>query len=129
MSQICLDYVPEEQGFTLTSCGHTFCRDCMVEYVCAEVNSGQIHLMCSWAAGEDPNAAQDGDIETGVGGTCGRPLADADVLELAPPDVATKVARFRINADPLVRQCPFCDASQKGNPRHPAMSCTRCVEA
>ena len=115
--------MPEEQGFKLTACGHSFCRECMVEYVCAEVNAGHVHLMCSWAPGEEPGAASD--VEAGGGGTCGRALADADVMELAPPDVAAKVARFRMNADPLVRQCPFCDASQRGDPRHPAMTCGR----
>lgn len=43
--QICLENQPAEQGFVLSACKHTFCRNCLQGYVTSKITDGKVSAM------------------------------------------------------------------------------------
>eukprot|EP00903_Cladosiphon_okamuranus_P015207 g14055.t1 len=58
--QICLDDQPAEAGFTLSACGHTFCRACLKAYVTSKVTDAQVYPTCFHVT-ERLHTVEDGD--------------------------------------------------------------------
>eukprot|EP00439_Symbiodinium_sp_Y106_P000575 s6639_g1.t1 len=124
--QICLNNCPSTDGFPLSACGHTFCRDCIKGYVELKVQEAAVRsLLCPFlpsalGGGEPPSA--------GLDSGCAREVADADVEALGGEALLEKLRRFRaMRQDETYRECPQCATQVPGgSARTPSMTCSQC---
>lgn len=124
--QICLNNCPSTDGFPLSTCGHTFCRDCIKGYVELKVQEAAVRsLLCPFlpsasGGGEPPSA--------GLDSGCAREVADADVEALGGEALLEKLRRFRaMRQDETYRECPQCATQVPGgSARNPSMMCSQC---
>eukprot|EP00906_Rhabdomonas_costata_P038583 RCo054487 len=109
---ICQSNERLEDAVTLPQCAHRFCRECLTQYVASGVTEGSTVLVCP---------------HVGETGACGRLLTDAEIEQFLDADLAQRFARLRnMRGDPTMRDCPFCQLPQKGQPEAPKMTCPRC---
>ncbi|DBA01049.1 TPA: hypothetical protein N0F65_002659 [Lagenidium giganteum] len=112
---ICFEHVPQAQGFHLSSCGHCFCRPCLVMYLENKINDGQVLPACFY---ED----DDGD-------TCGAEVALEDIHAVVSADSWAKYNRFKLQRQHHdARQCPSCGHAEvyPDGDVNPACECPVC---
>eukprot|EP00051_Salpingoeca_urceolata_P011674 m.144998 g.144998 ORF g.144998 m.144998 type:complete len:611 (-) comp17211_c0_seq1:56-1888(-) len=112
--QICLDFVPVSEGYTLQGCEHVFCRPCISQFAAIKIREAQVYMVC-------PH------IDDGDEPDCQQEIQPADIEALIDEETMLKYCKFKLNKDnPCARQCPKCDMSIIGNPKRPAMTCPSC---
>eukprot|EP01083_Nonionella_stella_P280472 954142_1 len=113
---ICFTKYPVEEGFTLTTCQHQFCTDCLKQFMTNKINHAVVNLTCF-----HPLQSEDT--------PCGAVITEHDIHQLSDPQTWNKYQNFRSNLEnTLSRQCPYCDHTQIGDPLQPIMNCknTQC---
>lgn len=86
--QICFDNVPVSDGYTLTACGHRFCRACLAQYIRIAVLERKTDLCCHYAA-------DDGAASPGADSVCKAAFAEADIFALCDEEAAHKYRLFQ----------------------------------
>eukprot|EP00611_Tribonema_gayanum_P009514 TRINITY_DN19317_c0_g1_i1.p1 TRINITY_DN19317_c0_g1~~TRINITY_DN19317_c0_g1_i1.p1 ORF type:complete len:415 (+),score=98.74 TRINITY_DN19317_c0_g1_i1:328-1572(+) len=143
--QICFEYARRgDAAFTLSACGHTFCRACVREYISKKVVDGQTYPICFLVTSSD-GPAQGGRGGAGAGGgdggsggaagaasgegACGQSIAEADIYELLSTEPVTlaKYQWFKLSKENSnARSCSKCSEAAFGDPQNPSMTCPRC---
>eukprot|EP01012_Entosiphon_sulcatum_P059685 TRINITY_DN84194_c0_g1_i1.p1 TRINITY_DN84194_c0_g1~~TRINITY_DN84194_c0_g1_i1.p1 ORF type:complete len:565 (+),score=28.45 TRINITY_DN84194_c0_g1_i1:48-1697(+) len=128
---ICLSYQTHQLAFVFGECGHTFCRNCIRDYVASEIPNGVTAIRCPYVASLDveehvccPTALSRDSLvallESQGDATDDAPLVDG-------PELLRKFDKFTRLRDPTARVCPRCENIQNGNPEVPLMTCERCM--
>ncbi|TMW63532.1 hypothetical protein Poli38472_002473 [Pythium oligandrum] len=118
--QICYENAPESTAFTLSECGHQFCRSCFARYLELKIRDGQVYPTCFHEV-----ESTDG-TDTRV--ACGCVISPSDIESVVSCEVWSKYATFKFNKETKhARQCPYCSFSQAcDGPEHPEVSCGGC---
>lgn len=116
---VCLDVIGTNTTYTLSSCGHTLHKPCLMDLAKSRLFRGE------------PVKCYEGENVPGEI-ACGRPLIDADLLHLLSAQDWTSIQRLRAQrADVALRFCPNanCGAEVRGgSASSPALTCQRCAQ-
>lgn len=121
--QICLENCPDSDGFSLSECGHRFCRDCLSSYLEVKIREAAVsELLCPFLPDSDVPVAGGDD-------GCQAQIGDADVRSIVTQELQDRLDRFReIKADPAARECPQCSTLVLGgSARRPRLVCSCCT--
>ena len=110
---VCFAEFNQEHAYTLSGCGCTHHRPCLLENISFHLNSGQIHVSCL---------------------VCGAPLLDSDVRELLNEktelgvSMLARLNRLRLQkADSSIRFCPDCsNPTTGGSLSSSSLTCSSC---
>ncbi|GAB5359894.1 hypothetical protein AAMO2058_000581200 [Amorphochlora amoebiformis] len=108
---ICLSNHRMSKGYTLRSCGHSFCKPCLQGYLESQFKSRQTHPRCFYT-----------DEKQSV---CNVEISVADIKAVATEEALKKYTYF-MNKEQNENfvDCPKCKTQQLGDPRHPWTVCS-----
>ena len=93
-----------------TQATHVCCHECVNHFTQARVSDGMLTIPCPCGYAE-----------------CAHELPEAVLTSIHVDEVAEQYTTLkRMYNSPHAVQCPGCDRSQVGNPRHPDMQCSGC---
>jgi len=110
--KICLMEHPVSEMMVLESCGHRFCKECLTHWYTNKITEGEVDLVCMYL-----------DESTGK---CMQPLSEEEIQAIVSAETFSKYERFKRMQDKLMRECPFCSHTQRGDPKNPEMVCENC---
>lgn len=127
---ICFDAV--SNGYRL-SCGHAYCRGCLLAWLTNRVKDKEVVFACFADARTNTGGGERRGVGSPLAGllVCKRPIPDADLVNiLAGTDGYDRLVRFRRTlADPSLRDCPFgCRVLVPGTPTAPDLTCPQCSQ-
>jgi len=113
--KICLENCPKKNQHQFSArtdnCNHYFCAQCLTGELTQNIMEGTTRIRC-------PLDSED---------RCGNFSTVEDVRLLCNPKVLQKFERFlQMKDDENMRECPFCEHFQHGDPLVPEMICEKC---
>lgn len=113
---VCLENRRKKHAFRLSTCGHSFCKDCLAGYLRAQIENRQTHPVCF--------------APDGKGGACGAEVEASDIKAAADADTIVKYQHWLKKDDASFVECPKCGKLQRGDPLRPWMACSdiRCKQ-
>ena len=111
---ICFQNYPIEEGFTVSTCQHQFCIECIKQFIINKINHGQVNITCFHPLSSDASNLE----------TCASIIPEDDIHKLIDDESWSKYLKFKSNLqNTYSRQCPYCDHTQIGSPEDPIMTC------
>jgi hypothetical protein len=127
---MCLEHKPTTLSVALP-CGHLFDRQCIQSWLASRVAEGSVTFNCLYDAADvlpqDDSTPPPSSAPTG--GPCNAPIPPTVIEELlaADPPLLAKFKRFALlRANPLLRECPRCNAFNAGSEAAPRITCSSC---
>mmetsp|Transcript_27857 Transcript_27857/g.24645 ORF Transcript_27857/g.24645 Transcript_27857/m.24645 type:complete len:471 (+) Transcript_27857:37-1449(+) len=109
---ICFTKYPIDEGFTLRTCQHQFCIECMKGFCTNKISNGQVNMKCFFPCEDNNNKA------------CGDEIEEEDIRQLVDDETWQKYEKFKSNLEnTLSRQCPYCDNTQVGDKLNSVITC------
>ena len=133
-----IDSVGDEtniDGFKLTTCGHTFCRACFVQYLHSNISDGSVYLKCfstvtsSYLPDNDSHSLNPQTISI----PCNADISESDIARLLEESGETKLLekylKFKFaKENKTARECPFCNNFEiaLNFETSPKIECSKC---
>eukprot|EP01041_Mallomonas_annulata_P007416 gene7416-15150_t len=109
-----------QNSFTLP-CSHSFCSECLKQYVTSKICIGMVHLKCFQLIDEN-------NINESLQ-SCANNIPENVIIQIIHDDanIEEKYHRFKLLKDNKnARSCPQCDVVSLGKEEDPAMICAKC---